>query len=486
MNKLTKAIKFYSEHPYEFVTGIIGIKECSVSEKEWYSMTDEEKDKYRIRIQANPEVTWQQKKVLDTVPMAIKERKGMAVRSGHGIGKTAIESWIINWWLSTHPFSKCPCTAPTQPQLYNVLWSELSKWHKKNKMGRIFEWTKTHFVNKRYPELWFAVARTSNKPDAMQGFHGKYLLFIVEEASGVPEDVLSVIEGTQTQENALTMMFGNPTQISGGFYDAFSSKRKFFYTFTLNSEDSPLVRKEWWSEKLERYGRDSDFYRVRVLGEFPKAEPDTLIPIDRCEKAAKRELPEPDIRIYEDVEIGVDVARYGDDETVIMSRINNIITEETYFRHRDIMSVTGEVVKVIRKYKGKNITVNIDDSGLGGGVTDRLIELAKEGEFDATIVGVNNGSRAKETEKYINKGTEMWFYMREWLLEGKIPEDNDLIAQLSSRKYGVNSPGKHVLESKEHMKQRGIVSPDRADAAILTLHSLIYKQTKSRANSMIA
>jgi phage terminase large subunit len=442
--EVQESVKWFAKHPHEFVTKII-----------------------------KAEPTWQQKQVLDIIPEAIINRKPVAVKSGHGTGKTALQSWIIIWWMTCFPFSKIPCTAPTQRQLYTVLWSELAKWWKQSSVSELFEWQKTTFINKQYPAEWFSVALTSNKPDAMQGFHAKHLLFLLEEASGVPEDVMAVVKGTQTQQDALIMMFGNPTQISGFFHDAFNSKREFFYTFTFNSEESPIVDKSYCKGIEDESGRDSDLYRVRVLGEFPKAEPDTLIPLDRCEKASARDLEIPGRHAWEDVEIGVDVARYGDGETAIYSRIGNVIQEEAIFNKRDLMYVVGKIVDVYSNYKGKRVVINIDDSGMGGGVTDRLKELAEQHTINATVVGVNNGSKPKE-ERYLNKGCEMWFFMKEWLQEGKIPNDNKLIAQLTTRKYGINSSGKHVIETKEHMRDRGIKSPDRADGAVLTLHSIIY------------
>ena len=453
MTSFSESVFYYAEHPYNFVLDIV---------------------------KAKP--TYQQKIVLLKIPGSIRNKKGIAVKSGHGVGKTAMESWIILWFLSCFPYSKVICTAPTQHQLYDIVWSELAKWHKVSSVENMYEWRKTHFFNKRYPENWFAVARTSNKPENMQGFHGEHLLFLVEEASGVSTDVLEVIEGTQTQEGSLIIMFGNPTQISGGFYDAFNTKRPFYNVYTLNSELSPLVDKIYCKTIAAKYGKESDIYRVRVLGEFPKAEPDTLIPLDRCEAAAIRELDDKYPDSYNDVEIGVDVARYGDDESDIYVRIKNKIEHAGAFRKRDLMTVTGEIVKVYRKYENKNVMINIDDSGLGGGVTDRLKELAAQGVINADIFGVNNGSKAKDS-KFLNVGTEMWFFTREKIQDLKIPNDNDLIAQLSCRKYGINSSGRHVLESKEHMKERGISSPDRADAFILSLRSLVYGNSNEKARS---
>ena len=448
---LAEVLNFYRRNPLKFVEEVIGVVP-----------------------------TTQQAQVLNVVPYAIENKKGIVVKSGHGTGKTALESWIVLWWMTCFVYPKIPCTAPTQHQLYDVLWTELAKWHKKSKVADMFEWRKTHFWNKDYPEAWFAVAQTSSKPDALQGFHAKHLLFMIEEASGVPTEIIEVAEGTQTQEGALIIMFGNPTQVSGAFYDAFHDKRSFYYTFTFNSEGSPLVDESYYKRIAAKYGRDSDIYRVRVLGEFPKAEPDTLISVDVCEKAAMKEDVFPNRQFWQDIEIGVDVARFGDDETVIYSRVGKVINFENAFRNRDLMYVTGEVVKVIKMYEGKNVMVNVDDSGLGGGVTDRLKELAMQGIINCAVFGVNNGGSAR-SDKFLNVGAEMWFFMKDWLTDGKIPNDSDLIAQLSTRKYSVNSSGKNVIESKEHMKSRGLTSPDRADAAILTLRSLLYSGVDRKA-----
>ena len=454
-----EAFDFYQDKPYEFFIDILEF-----------------------------EPTPQQKQVLTELPKALENKKNISVKSGHGTGKTAIEAGIIIWFLATRPNSKVIATAPTQRQLFDVLWTELSKWHNKSKIKEEFNWTKTHFENKKKPTTWFAVARTSNKPENMQGFHAENLLFIIDEASGVPQEIIETIEGSQTQKNNLIIMFGNPTQITGGFYDSFHTKRKFYKTFTFNTEDCakdrPDVADMNYAENIAaKYGRDSDIYRVRVLGEFPKAEPDTLIPLNIIEAAITREL-DPVIT-YEDVELGCDIARFGDDETCIYSRIKNEIKEEKIIRGRDLMTVTGEIVMIANKYKGKRIKINIDDSGLGGGVTDRLRELVREGTIRADIYAVNNGSVAKE-ENFVNVGSEMWNYMREWLKTGKIPNDNDLIAQLSSRKYGVQSKGKIEIEQKKHMKERGLTSPDRADAAILTLRSLIYGNIDRRIFTAVA
>jgi len=478
-----EAILYYAEHPYEFCIDFLDLKPVSIEKEEWLKLSDEEKLKKNGEIIRDKEITWQQRDFLNVIPKALRDNKKVAVKAGHGVGKTTCESWLIIWFIFTRPHVKIPCTAPTREGLFDVLWSELSKWHSRFKFKDSLEWTKTHFYNKKYPETWFASARTSNKPENMQGFHADHLLFIVDEASGVAQEILEAVEGSQTQTGSLIIYLGNPTQISGGLFDAFNSKRNFYYTFTFNSEESPLVKPNYYRELGAKYGKDSDVYRVRVLGDFPKAEPDTLISLSRVEKAVNNDIEPPIIGEYNIVEIGVDVARFGDDETSIYSRHNNFIREEGFLRKRDLMYVVGEVVRVIRKYNNKMVLVNIDDSGLGGGVTDRLRELVKQGVIKAQIFPVNNGTKAKDEDNYVNCVTEMWDFMKDYIVDARLPNDNDLIAQLSTRKYTIDSKGRMMIEPKKELKKRHLRSPDRADGSILTLRSLIYgtRMNRSRA-----
>ena len=440
-------------------------------------------DFFKDVLKAN--LTDQQQKVIDGLVDAINHRKGVSIRSGHGTGKSFLLAGLILWFISTRPHPKIIATAPTQHQLNDVLWSELALLNEKSLFKNFFTWTKTAFCLNESPESWFAVARSAARPENLQGFHAPYLMFIIDEASGVDPKILEVIEGTQTQEGCLIIMTGNPTRLNGGFYESFHSKRRFYKNYVFNSEESILVEKGYCENLAEKFGKDSDVYRIRVLGEFPKEEPDTLIPIHLCEAAAIREMDLPDISTYETVEIGVDVARFGDDETVIYSRVGNVIREEVILRNRDLMHVSGEIIKTIEKFAGKTAYVNIDESGLGSGVVDRVEEVVKSRQIRAVITGVNNGAKAKD-DAFINTGSEMWFYMREKIKDIRIPNDNVLIGQLSSRKYRLSSSGKHMVEPKEQMKNRGLQSPDRADALVLCFRSFIYPKVDRRHITHVA
>jgi len=428
------AMQYYYNHPYEFVVDVIGVTPSD-----------------------------QQKQVLDAFGRGDKH---VTVRSGHGIGKTALESWVALWFMSTRPHARIPCTAPTQNQLYDILWSELKKWINQIKDERIknmFEWTQTHLRNKRNPETWFATARSSSKPENLQGFHADELLFIIDEASGVDEEIMEVIQGALTNEGALCLTCGNPTKISGFFYDSHHADRGNWTTFHFSSIDSPFVSDDYADRMKSKYGEDSNIYKVRVLGDFPTEEDDSIISLSWAEQAAINSFDEdPTQTIY----IGVDVARYGDDKTYICVRQGNTALSLDKYAKQSTMETVGYVMLKINEFKARNkIVVNVDDTGVGGGVTDRLIELTTVDQV--TVNGINNGSKARNPERFVNLGTEMWWNMRENIRNWSIPNNSDLIGELTTRKYRAKSTGKIELERKDEMKKRGLNSPDSADALAL-------------------
>ena len=226
----------------------------------------------------------EQIKILESV----RKNRMTAVKSGHGVGKTTTLAWVILWFMFTRPYPKIPCTAPTMHQLRDILWSEISKWHAKSSvLLHYFEWTVERVVLKTKEEKWFAVARTATKPDAMQGFHADSLLFVMDEASGINDVIFEPILGALTGEETKLVMVGNPTRTQGFFHDAFTRNREMFNCITLNAENSRRVSREFIASIIALYGMDSDPYRVRVLGEFPKSQPDTFISLEHIERGIK-------------------------------------------------------------------------------------------------------------------------------------------------------------------------------------------------------
>ena len=428
----------------------------------------------------------------------LSQHDRVTVRSGQGVGKTGVEAIAALWFLSCFPFARVVATAPTKQQLHDVLWSEIAKWQGKSPvLSEILTWTKTYIYLKGYEKRWFAVARTATKPENMQGFHEDNMLFIVDEASGVADPIMEAILGTLSGANNKLLMCGNPTKTSGTFFDAFHADRAQYKYHTVSSRDSPRTNKDNIASLDRKYGKDSNVVRVRVDGEFPEEANDVFITLCLVEQCGSKiyELPEEKGMPY--IIFGVDIARFGDDETIIYRNVKGKLKLVVHRHGQNLMATVGDIVaqykKVIKEFPRYNgrIYVNIDDTGLGGGVTDRLKEVKRELNLNRLFVIPINAAEKIETdsmegkeaaEHYNNLTTHMWAVLRE-LLENKLIEledDADTFAQLSVRKYFMTSNGKLELESKKEKKKRGVSSPDRADAAALSTYlGKIKKDTGS-------
>lgn len=440
----SKAINFYIDHPVEFAIDILKVQP-----------------------------TLEQQAVMNDVakfPM-------VSVKSGHGVGKSALESWIIWWYISTRPYPKILCTAPTKHQLHDILWAEVSKWKRNSKsLDEDFEWTSEKIYLKGSQEEWFAIARTSNKPDALQGTHAEHVLIIIDEASGVPDIVFEPVLGSMSTIDAKLLMCGNPTQLAGFFYESHTTKRELYKTHTIDGSKCERVDKNYVQTIIDMFGKDSDVYRVRVAGEFPKSNPDSFIGLDiiRTEKKV--------IDVVESIDLGVDVARYGDDESVVATTYNKSQVERlNVFKHNDTMKLTGQIVNIIKmlnlKYPLVIVRVKIDCDGLGVGVYDRLKEVIVEKTLKAKAIECHFGGKGgkvsyDEPIEYYNSTGIMWGTLRSKLKNNEItiPNNEELIKQITNRKYFINSDGTIKLERKEDMKKRNVHSPDRADAVVLSLY----------------
>jgi hypothetical protein len=422
-----------------------------------------------------------QLKVLEDLATSPK----VSVRSGQGVGKTGLEAIAILWFLTCFPYPKVVATAPTMQQLFDVLWAEISKWQSKSPILReILKWTKTKIYMRKYEERWFATAKTATKPENMQGFHEDNMLFVVDEASGVADDILEAILGTLSGENNKLLLCGNPNKTSGVFYDSHNRDRHRYKVHKVSSMDSARTNKENIEMLLEKYGRESDVARVRIFGEFPRGESDAFIPLEIVEQAVNSRL---EVREGVDVlHIGVDVARYGDDETIIAPRLDNKVFPLYRYHKQGTTETTGLVIAKAKELmeqfpQVQRVKIKVDDSGVGGGVTDQLNEIIWREGLPFEVHGVINNAKAND-DHYENLGTEMWGNIRSLLEENmkaylnglepviELPNDEKLIAQLSTRKFKMTSRGRIALERKEDMKKRGLDSPDRADAVALAFH----------------
>lgn len=415
---------------------------------------------------------WQESVLRD-----LAESPWVTVRSGQGVGKTGVEAVALLWFLTCFRFPRVVATAPTRQQLHDVLWSEVEKWRSNSPLLReLLKWTKTYVYMKGYEKRWFAVARTASKPENMQGFHEDNMLFIVDEASGVEDEIMEAILGTLSGANNKLLMCGNPTRTSGTFYDSHTANRGLYKCHKVSSLDSARTNKKTIHALIRKYGEHSNVVQVRVFGNFPSQEDDVFIPLTLVEKSIALDLEPPATRIS----LGVDVARYGDDETVIAQNVGGKVSIPIIRRGQNLMRTVGDIVLQYRKllsdypkYRGR-VYVNIDDTGLGGGVTDRLAEVKREQHLSRLeIIPVNFGAKVPDQDAsvyFADITSYMWSIIRDAMEAGtlRLPNDTELVAQLSVRKYTVTSGGKIQLESKKEMKKRSIDSPDRADAVALT------------------
>ncbi|MDE7313579.1 MAG: DEAD/DEAH box helicase family protein [Eubacterium sp.] len=433
-----------------------------------------------------------------TALMDLAENPKVAIKSGQGVGKTGLEAVALLWFLCCFPYPRIVATAPTKQQLHDVLWSEISKWMSRSPLlSEILKWTKTYIYMKGNEKRWFAVARTATKPENMQGFHEDNMLFIIDEASGVADPIMEAVLGTLSGENNKLLMCGNPTRNSGTFFDAFNADRAQYQCHTVSSRNSPRTNKDNIASLDRKYGKDSNVVRVRVDGEFPEQDDDVFIILSIIEQCGSKIYELSDDASHPFIVFGVDVARFGDDETAIYRNARGKLKLVENYKGQDLMWTVGNIVKQYKiaiedyaDYKGY-IYVNIDDTGLGGGVTDRLREVKREQKLHRlVIVPINAAEKiptdtkeGKDAAEYYNDiTTHMWAVLKD-LLENKqteIEDNSETFAQLSTRKYFMASNGKLQLESKKEIKKRGLPSPDRADAAALSVYlGKIQKYTHS-------
>ena len=401
--------------------------------------------------------------------LANGERK-MSVRSGHGTGKSTTASWAMLWYVLLRFPNKVVVTAPTSGQLFDALFAELKRWiNELPDQLKVLLTVKSDRVElSAAPAEAFISARTSRAetPEALAGVHSENVLLVVDEASGVPEKVFEAAAGSMSGHAATTILLSNPTRSSGTFFESQTRLAATWWTRRWSCVESPLVSDEFVDEMRARYGEDSNAFRIRVLGEFPMADDDTIIPFHLADSAIKR-----DIEITPDTKPvwGLDVARFGADKTALCKRDGNVVTEITSWQGLDLMQTVG---RVMAEYEGLSPSMRpseilVDSIGVGGGVVDRLRELG------APVRGINVGEAPAMGNTYMNLRAELWFKVKGWLEDRscKLPDDDQLLAELTSIRYAFTPGGKMKAESKDDMRKRGLKSPDLADALCLTMAS---------------
>jgi hypothetical protein len=400
-----------------------------------------------------------------------------AVASGHGVGKSALVSWIVLWALLTCKDARVAVTANTEPQLRTKTWPEVLKWFRMCAGREHFTATATTIfrADPDHRETWKADALTwsENNTEAFAGLHnvGKRIVLIFDEASAIADKVWEVAEGALTDKDTeiIWCAFGNPTRNVGRFRECWGRFRDRWKRQQVDSRSVSFTNKDQIGEWVNDYGEDSDFVRVRVRGEFPRAGSMQFIGGDRVEEATKRELPD---ERAEPLVMGVDVARHGDDQTVIRFRRGRDARSIPAIKLREfgpgaLMTIASRIFE--ERAKHNCAAVFIDVTGMGWGVFDRLVQLNCPGVVSVDFSkGADRSNVGDATAKYANKRAEIWGLMRDWLKQGCIDADPDLKQDLTAVEYGYNANNEIQLERKQDMKKRGIASPDNADALATT------------------
>lgn len=416
----------------------------------------------REALRAEPE-PWQQEALQR---LATEDR--LAVRSGHGVGKSAFLAWVIIWWLLTRYPAKVACTAPSAHQLQDVLWGELAKW-----VRRLAEPLRSWLIVKAdraelagAGQTSFAAARTARReqPEAFQGFHSENMLFIADEASGIDDVIFEVGEGAMSTRGAKTILTGNPTRLQGYFYRAFHEAASVWSRMKVSCYDSRQVDPAFIERMKVTWGEHSDVFRYRVLGEFPTANSNAVIPLHLLEASVLRDVQG---RVDVPPVWGVDVARFGRSRTALCKRRENVLMEPIrWWTNQDLMQTAGLIHAEWNScpFLDRPSAICIDVIGLGAGVNDRLKELG------LPVVGINVAESPGVKEQFLRLRDELWWKVREWFSarDTFMPRDPDLIADLSAPTYSITSNGHIKIESKVDMEKRGIRSPDLADALCLT------------------
>jgi phage terminase large subunit len=364
-------------------------------------------------------------------------------------------------------------TAPAYHQIRNILWPEVSRLFRGARfpIGGVLH--KDPASGLELPHDRGIICISTDKPERIAGLSGSNILFLVDEGSGFPDDLWEPIFGNMAGGGRL-LTTGNPTRTSGPFYEAFSSP-EFWHLIRVSSENTPnvlegravipgLATREWVEERRREWGEESAAYQVRVLGNFPTQADNAVIPLALAQAAQEREAPEDGPLV-----IGVDVARFGDDESVIQPRRGSKSWPAIVVHGMDTVQLAGKVRQTVDELTrpGERPKLNIDEIGVGGG----LVDVLKDRHPGWDVCGVNVAERAT-SDGFSKLRDQLWFSCRDWLKEGgSIPDDPKLFSELVAPTYSFDTQGRQKVESKDDIKKRLKRSPDRADALCLAVYS---------------
>jgi len=438
--------------------------------------------------------TKQQAEALRILP----KTKRLTIRSGHGTGKDAFAAWAAIWFSSTRTFPKVPCTAPTARQLSDVLWSEMSKWIRQSKVASEFTIQKDKIFHKEAPKEWWmraispsVKATKEEQAETLAGLHADHMFIIVDESSGVPDPMFVPLEGALTQPDNRVLLIGNMTKNTGYFFNThfhpvMSQKWKQLH---WDSRDSEIVTEDMINYFRDNYGEDSNIFRIRVTGDPPIDDEMTFIPLSWAIQCIGNTVEvDPDWPLY----LTADIARYGDDDSVILPRRGMKISPWETFRGMHTINLSYHIVRSFAEMEASG--AGIDEIGIGGGVVDWL-QHDPRGLGDKAV-GINVAEASSNPKKWYRLRDELWdktryncmkclyeFPDQTIRLAGRDMNLGHILAdELASVRYNLD---KNVLkiEAKKDMKARGVKSPNIADALVMSeyFNNVAYAMWGERA-----
>ena len=391
-------------------------------------------------------------------------RRRVSVVGCNGSGKDWIAARVILWWMNTRDPAKIIVTGPTTRQVTDIVWRELRTAYK-NSAKPLRGTVRRAALYEMEDDESFAKGFASNSPFNLQGYHSPNMLVVVTEAHAVKD---AYMDALLRQNPSLILMVGNPSSADGVFYDSHHSKREQYHAIQISAHDTPNIQEgrvvipgmitqlDIDDRKLD-WGEDSDSYINSVLGEFTENPDSVVVPLSVAREAAERHI-EPEGEVI----VACDVARGGNDKTVVVRRQGGNAEIVHSQRGNDLMEVTG----VLKRYCEENHvdTLIVDDVGIGAGVVDRLREQGVPPV--GRLIPFNGGARPNDAEHFYNRGAEVWWAMRGRYMDGSIsaPRSEALIGQVAGRKYTINSNGRIQLQRKRSLRN----SPDEADALAMT------------------
>jgi phage terminase large subunit len=418
----------------------------------------------------------------DDVLAAFPSQQRVAMKACKGPGKTAVEAWLGWNFLLTRPHPKIAATSITKDNLADNLWTEMAKWqHRSPLLKATFEWTKTRIFAKEHPETWWMSARTWSKgadkdeqSNTLAGLHADYILFILDESGGIPDAVMVSAEAALSScVEGHIVQAGNPTHLEGPLYRACTTERRLWHVteITADPDDprrTPRVKIEWAREQIEKYGRDNPWVLVNVFGRFPPSSLNTLIGPDAVQEAMTRHYNVSDYGHAGRV-LGVDVARFGDDSSIIFPRQGIVAFQPLQYRNINGTQGAGAVARKWEDWDADACFVD-DTGGYGASWIDNLRSLGR------APIGVGFANSPRDP-RYVNKRAEMAFECVEWINRGgALPPIPELTAALTQTTYTFKGD-KMLLEPKDTVKVKLGYSPDHFDGLILTFAHPVQRKS---------